>query len=48
MTRFFIKLSEGINFVISSLKNMNGGEIFIPKIKSIKIIDLISAMAERE
>ena len=45
MTRFFIKLSEGINFVISSLKNMNGGEIFIPKINSIKIIDLISAMA---
>ena len=45
MTRFFIRLSEGVNFVISSLQNMCGGEIFVPKIKSIKILDLISAMA---
>ena len=48
MTRFFIRLSEGVNFVISSLQNMNGGEIFVPKIKSIKIIDLISAMAGKD
>ena len=36
MTRFSITLDEGVNFVISSLKNMYGGEIFIPKIPSFK------------
>ncbi len=45
MTRFFIKLSDGVDFVISSLNRMSGGEIFVPKIKSIKIIDLIKTMA---
>tara|TARA_E500000331_G_C17210742_1_gene693561 strand:- start:508 stop:1506 length:999 start_codon:yes stop_codon:yes gene_type:complete len=45
MTRFFIRLSEGVNFVTESLENMYGGEIFVPKIKSIRIIDLITAMA---
>jgi UDP-N-acetylglucosamine 4,6-dehydratase len=45
MTRFFIKLEDGINFVIKSLGRMHGGEIFVPKIPSIKIIDLAKAMA---
>lgn len=45
MTRFFITLDEGVNFVIQSIKSMIGGEIFIPKIPSIKIIDLANAMA---
>ena len=45
MTRFFITLNEGANFVIQSFKYMLGGEIFIPKIPSIKIIDLAKAMA---
>ncbi len=45
MTRFFITLDEGVNFVIQSFKSMIGGEIFIPKIPSIKIIDLAKAMA---
>lgn len=40
MTRFVIKLEEGVNFVLSSLDIMNGGEIFVPKIPSVKIIDL--------
>ncbi|MDP3791544.1 MAG: UDP-N-acetylglucosamine 4,6-dehydratase (inverting) [Candidatus Omnitrophota bacterium] len=40
MTRFFITLEEGVNFVISSIKEMKGGEIFIPKMRSIKITDL--------
>ena len=45
MTRFFIKLNEGIDFVIRSLSTMNGGEIFVPKIKSIRIVDLINFLA---
>lgn len=45
MTRFFITLKQGVNFVISSLGRMQGGEIFVPKIPSVKIIDLASAIA---
>ena len=44
MTRFNISLNEGVEFVIKSLKKMLGGEIFIPKIPSLKIIDLASAV----
>ena len=45
MTRFWITLDEGINFVIKSISKMKGGEIFIPKIPSMKIIDLAEAIA---
>ncbi len=45
MTRFVINLNNGVKFVIKSLKHMTGGEIFVPKLPSIKIIDLASAMA---
>ena len=45
MTRFNITLDEGINFVINSFKNMLGGELFVPKIPSFKIIDLAKAIA---
>lgn len=45
MTRFFITLDSGVDFVIKSLYRMQGGEIFIPKIPSIKIIDLANALA---
>ena len=44
MTRFFIPIADAIKFVINSLKNSNGGEIFIPKMNSIKIIDLIKLL----
>ena len=44
MTRFNITLDEAIGFVLKSLKIMKGGEIFVPKIPSIKIIDLAKAM----
>jgi len=44
MTRFFIKLDEGVNFVIKSFYRMHGGEIFIPKLYSIKIIDIVKAI----
>tara|TARA_B100000989_G_scaffold298614_1_gene288748 strand:- start:3402 stop:4406 length:1005 start_codon:yes stop_codon:yes gene_type:complete len=45
MTRFWITLDQAINFVLMSFKRMIGGEIFVPKIPSIKIIDLAKAMA---
>jgi len=44
MTRFSITLSEGVDFVINSLKMMWGGEIFIPKIPSYKIVDVAKAI----
>jgi len=44
MTRFNITLDEGVNFVLKCLKIMKGGEIFIPKIPSYKILDLAAAV----
>ena len=41
MTRFNITIDEGVDFVINSLANSIGGEIFIPKLPSFKIIDLL-------
>jgi len=45
MTRFWITLDQGVSFVLSSLAIMQGGEIFVPKIPSMKVIDLASALA---
>ena len=45
MTRFWITLDHGVEFVINVFKLMRGGEIFVPKIPSIKITDLAKAMA---
>jgi len=45
MTRFNILLEEGINLVLWSLKNARGGEIFVPKIPSYRILDLAKAVA---
>ena len=45
MTRFWITLTEGVDFVLSSLSQMRGGEIFVPKIPSMKVVDLASALA---
>lgn len=45
MTRFFITLAEAVDFVLSSAEQMIGGEIFVPKIPSIRITDLASAIA---
>ena len=44
MTRFVISLDQGVNFVLKSLEMMKGGEILIPKIPSIRIIDLAKAI----
>ncbi len=45
MTRFWITLEQGVEFVINSIGLMKGGEIFVPKIPSMKIIDLAEALA---
>ena len=45
MTRFIINLNQGVKFVLDSLFSMSGGEIFVPKIPSINIIDLVTCMA---
>lgn len=45
MTRFNITLKEGVNLVLFALQNMWGGEIFIPKIPSYRIVDVAEAIA---
>ena len=47
MTRFNITLDQSVNFVLHSLNEMLGGEIFIPKLKSYKLIDLVKAISEK-
>lgn len=45
MTRFWITLDQGVNFVLSSMAMMQGGEIFVPKVASMRITDLARALA---
>lgn len=45
MTRFWITLEQGVHFVIRCMEEMRGGEVFIPKIPSMKITDLADVMA---
>lgn len=45
MTRFWITLEQGVRFVLNSIERMQGGEIFVPKIPSMKITDLAEAVA---
>lgn len=45
MTRFLITLEDGVNFVLKNFERMYGGEIFIPKIPSMKMTDLAKAVA---
>jgi UDP-N-acetylglucosamine 4,6-dehydratase (inverting) len=45
MTRFWLTLEQGVQFVIECIGNMKGGEIFVPKIPSMKITDLARAIA---
>ncbi len=45
MTRFWISLEQGVAFVLSSIALMTGGEIFVPKIPSMRIIDIARAIA---
>lgn len=45
MSRFWLTLNEGVHFVLRSIETMKGGEIFVPKIPSMRIIDLAKAIA---
>ncbi|MGE0443851.1 MAG: UDP-N-acetylglucosamine 4,6-dehydratase (inverting) [Vicinamibacterales bacterium] len=47
MTRFWLTLEQGVRFVIRSAEEMLGGEIFVPKIPSMRITDLVEAIAPR-
>ncbi len=45
MTRFWITLQQGVDFVFKNFERMQGGEIFVPKIPSARIVDLASSLA---
>jgi UDP-N-acetylglucosamine 4,6-dehydratase len=45
MTRFWITLQQGVDFVLKNFERMQGGEIFVPKIPSMRIIDLVESLA---
>jgi UDP-N-acetylglucosamine 4,6-dehydratase len=45
MTRFWITLQQGVNFVVTSIAGMQGGEIFVPKIPSMRMTDLAHCLA---
>ncbi len=47
MTRFWITLDKGVDFVLSCTARMRGGEIFVPKIPSMKLVDLAEAVAPK-
>jgi len=44
MTRFWITLDQGVEFVLKCLEKMVGGELFVPKIPSMRILDLAKAI----
>ncbi len=45
MTRFWITLEEGVEFVLKNFRRTQGGELYVPKIPSIRVVDLAAAMA---
>jgi UDP-N-acetylglucosamine 4,6-dehydratase len=45
MTRFWISLDQGVRFVIRCIEQMHGGEVFVPKIPSMTLVDLAHAIA---
>lgn len=45
MTRFWITLQQGVDFVLTNFIRMHGGEIFVPKIPSIRVVDLAKSIA---
>jgi UDP-N-acetylglucosamine 4,6-dehydratase len=47
MTRFWLSLEQGVRFVISNIERMHGGEVFVPKIPSTKIVDLARVIAPK-
>jgi UDP-N-acetylglucosamine 4,6-dehydratase/5-epimerase len=47
MTRFWLSLEEGVRFVVDCIEAMHGGEVFVPKIPSMKVVDLAKAIAPK-
>ena len=47
MTRFWITLNMGVDFVLKSFERMKGGETFVPKLPSVKILDIAKAYAPK-
>jgi UDP-N-acetylglucosamine 4,6-dehydratase len=47
MTRFWITLQQGVDFVLRAFQRMQGGELFVPKIPSVRIVDLARAIAPK-
>jgi UDP-N-acetylglucosamine 4,6-dehydratase/5-epimerase len=45
MTRFWITLQQGVDFVLDNFRRMRGGEVFVPKLASVRIVELAEAMA---
>ncbi len=45
MTRFWLSLEQGVRFVVQCIEEMHGGEVFVPKIPSMRVIDLARAIA---
>ena len=45
MTRFWITLPQAVEFVVDSFRHMNGGELYVPRIPSMRIMDLVEAVA---
>ena len=45
MTRFWITLNQAVNFVVESFRMMTGGELYVPRIPSMRIVDLAEAIA---
>lgn len=45
MTRFWLRLEQGVEFVVKNFQRMRGGEIFVPKIPSVHIVDLVEAIS---
>ena len=45
MTRFWLTLDQGVRFVIRCIEQMHGGEVFVPKIPSMKILELAKVLA---
>jgi UDP-N-acetylglucosamine 4,6-dehydratase len=45
MTRFWITLEQGVHFVVRTIEKMHGGEIFVPKIPSMRLVDMATTVA---
>jgi len=45
MTRFWITMEQGVNFVLGSMSMMLGGEVFVPKMPSMSVVDMVSSFA---